>query len=1111
MQYTYPVQAADRVIEQLITTQENDLSHSVSEEPKTADNDMQNEFIIEDGSQNAATEIIQSTPQTDFEIFYGTIERYYGQAREVVIPDTINGQVVTSISYDAFKGCSSIESIQIPGTIKVIGNRTFNECINLKQVILKEGVKNINYQAFYNCINLVSVDIPDTVTDIGQEAFAGCSSLRDITLPESLERIGYSAFYQCRSLENIDIPGTVKVIEHHTFAGADQLFNVSFQEGATSIGAYAFEGCSNLVSINLPDTITTIEHGAFSGCSSLMNIELPKKLERLGYNAFSQCSSLERINIPETLSILEANTFRECSNLVSVILPNAITAIRHGVFAECKNLREIELPKLLKKIESSTFSNCTILEKVSMPDTIEGIAIGAFEGCYKVTYLTIDYGEKDITNIGYEEWEKVLNQMIDVNKKNVAIGYIKNSILLKQVTDLYARVIDVKAEPGNKQYTTRLVIKRIIGNNIILKISDTKADVPMMGTEPPMGSKVIDNYINGSDIQGVDLTSNRYIEVYETNPNKKVVGFACIELMEEDIANRDKVDAAQSEVYKILDQAVCNEILTVDLTSYLEEIKNNNLDIRNIVEDILNNRYGGFFPGWPTFYLSHSDSLVYKVSFTYRDMELARQRRSEFEAAVEKVIGKFSNASTDIEKVLMVHDYLVLNTAYDYENYKNNTIPAVSYTAYGVLVKGIGVSYAEAAKILLNKVGIPCEVVNGTYLGVPGYTWNIVTVDGQNYHLDCKGDDPVPDVPGRVMYKYFNLSDKEMKNSGRGWEASLYPTCDDESYAFVKDFRESVTYKDTCYYIDSRGKLYKISFITKQKQLLDESSCLNLKLDQESLRISYDYIYANYETYDYEKRNAFIDLVPEAAREFSQNFVSRFYRECMGREADEQGKNYWAQKLLHVNFSGADLAKNFIYSPEFVQKDLSPEDYISIMYRVFFDRTADEGGLSFWKEKLSKGITKDYVLAGFINSEEFKQLCSRYGIQRGDMELTNPLDLYPSLTEFTYRFYEKCMDRMPDRGGLAYWVEGLSAQAFTGSQMAEFFVFSEEFTSKSLSDEAFVSIMYRVFFGREADQGGKAYWLQRLSNRSVKKDVFEDFVYSAEFLGICSRYNIRHH
>lgn len=57
---------------------------------------------------------------------------------------------------------------------------------------------------------------------------------------------------------------------------------------------------------------------------------------------------------------------------------------------------------------------------------------------------------------------------------------------------------------------------------------------------------------------------------------------------------------------------------------------------------------------------------------------------------------------SDIDKAKAIHDYIIRNTKYDYENWLNNTIPPVSYTAYGVLIKGMGVcqGYTEAFNLL---------------------------------------------------------------------------------------------------------------------------------------------------------------------------------------------------------------------------------------------------------------------------------------------------------------------------------------------------------------------------------------------------------------------------
>lgn len=71
--------------------------------------------------------------------------------------------------------------------------------------IIPDGTTEIAFQAFDGCTCLQSIEIPDSVTQIGDEAFSGCSSLQSIVIPDSVTEIGRWAFYQCSSLQSIEI------------------------------------------------------------------------------------------------------------------------------------------------------------------------------------------------------------------------------------------------------------------------------------------------------------------------------------------------------------------------------------------------------------------------------------------------------------------------------------------------------------------------------------------------------------------------------------------------------------------------------------------------------------------------------------------------------------------------------------------------------------------------------------------------------------------------------------------------------------------------------------------------------------------------------------------
>ncbi len=109
-------------------------------------------------------------------------------------------------------------------------------------------------------------------------------------------------------------------------------------------------------------------------------------------------------------------------------------------------------------------------------------------------------------------------------------------------------------------------------------------------------------------------------------------------------------------------------------------------------------------------------------------------------------------------------------------------------------------------------------------------------------------------------------------------------------------------------------------------------------------------------------------------------FVTRFYNECLNRSPDTEGMNGWVRALKNKWIAGGDLAEGFILSEEFKNRYTSDADFLTILYRAFFDREPDWEGFYGWLEALQRGSSRESVLAGFIASNEFHHLCSQYGI-----------------------------------------------------------------------------------------------------------------------------------
>lgn len=161
------------------------------------------------------------------------------------------------------------------------------------------------------------------------------------------------------------------------------------------------------------------------------------------------------------------------------------------------------------------------------------------------------------------------------------------------------------------------------------------------------------------------------------------------------------------------------------------------------------------------------------VKFTYVEN---KSQVDYVDSQVKQILSQIIKPGmSDLDKEKAIHDYIVLNVAYDETTPDDEDI---KFSDYNAVTKHIAVceGYSLLTYKMLTAAGIEARIVVSNDNDEYGHAWNMAKIGGAWYHLDCTFDDPVPDVKGRVEYDYFNKTDNEIaSDSEHQWDRIKYP------------------------------------------------------------------------------------------------------------------------------------------------------------------------------------------------------------------------------------------------------------------------------------------------------------------------------------------------
>lgn len=157
----------------------------------------------------------------------------------------IFGNGLTQVPESVLNNCVLLTSVTLPKKVESIGRYAFVNCESLSAISLPDSLTSIGAGAFYGCTQLREISVPPMVSILGDSSdqdygvFQNCSNLKDVVLPVAITKLNAYTFAGCTSLEDVIIPYRVRILGKGVFNGCNAL-SVVVPRSVTSMPSYIF-------------------------------------------------------------------------------------------------------------------------------------------------------------------------------------------------------------------------------------------------------------------------------------------------------------------------------------------------------------------------------------------------------------------------------------------------------------------------------------------------------------------------------------------------------------------------------------------------------------------------------------------------------------------------------------------------------------------------------------------------------------------------------------------------------------------------------------------------------------------------------------------------------
>lgn len=250
------------------------------------------------------------------------------------------------------------------------------------------------------------IDVPDSVKYIGDHSFDSWLGLKSLSISKNVEYIGLSAFANCENLESVEFRGNIPEICGSSFINTPFLIE-KIKDRDWFVGNTLIRPKDDIVNADYGDDVI-FSKGCFAGHKSIEKVKIPRNMNKILEVCFYGCSNLHKIEIPDTVEVICEAAFQGCENIVNVVLPDSIKIIGDSAFNRCSNLKTLNIPDGVEYILSEAFAY-TDLRKIVIPKSVKFISYDAFEGIRKYVESILIPKETLIIEYDYSEIDSETN------------------------------------------------------------------------------------------------------------------------------------------------------------------------------------------------------------------------------------------------------------------------------------------------------------------------------------------------------------------------------------------------------------------------------------------------------------------------------------------------------------------------------------------------------------------------------------------------------------------------------------------------------------------------------------------------------------------------------